>query len=211
MPIITLDAVSKAYQGRPLYRNVNLEVNEGDFVSFSGPNGSGKSVLFRLMCRFLSPDTGTVTIDPRFMSRGRSFPESFGILIDRPGYLPSRTGIDNLRELAAIRGVIGDDEIRATLESLGLDPALKQRVRQYSLGMKQKLALAQAFMESPKVLILDEPFNALDADAVANVKAMLRALNEQGVTIVFTSHNAQDVEELAKKRYPIENETLVAA
>jgi len=211
MPVITLESVTKSYRNRVLFRDVDLVVEEGEITSFAGPNGAGKSVLFRLMCGFVAPDSGTVTIAPQFLSRGRTFPEDFGIIIDRPGYLPGRTGLDNLRELAAIRGMIGEDEIRSAMESLGLDPARPQRVRQYSLGMKQKLALAQAFMERPRVLILDEPFNALDAATVSTVKEHLRTLNAQGVTILFTSHNADDIEELSTRKYRIEDANVIPA
>lgn len=211
MAVIALESVSKAFRGRPLYRDVSFEIEEGSVVAITGPNGSGKSVLFRVMCGFLLPDSGTVSIDPSFLSRGRTFPEGFGVVIDRPGYLAGKTGLNNLRELARIRGVIGDEQIRQTMSLLGLDPDLKQRVRHYSLGMKQKLAIAQALMESPRVLVLDEPFNALDVDSVSNVKRILKKLNAQGVTIVFTSHNESDVEDLATRRLAIQNERVVAA
>jgi len=211
MPVITLDAVSKAYRGRTLYRSANLQIEEGSITAITGPNGAGKSVLFRIMCGFLAPDSGIVTIDPRFMSHGRTFPEKFGVIIDRPGYLAGKSGLNNLRELAAIRGVIGDEHIRQTMPLLGLDPDLRQPVRYYSLGMKQKLAIAQALMEDPRVLILDEPFNALDADSVSNVKRILKELNSQGVTIVFTSHDSADIDDMAAQRLVIRDECVVAA
>lgn len=209
MSVITLESVSKSFRGRPIFRDVSLEIEEGTVVAITGPNGSGKSVLFRVMCGFLLPDSGSVTISPKFLSRARTFPEDFGIIIDRPGYLAGKSGIDNLRELARIRGVIGDVEIQSTMSELGLSPSLKQKVRHYSLGMKQKLAIAQAIMEKPRVLLLDEPFNALDVDSVANVKRILKDLNKAGVTVVFSSHSESDVKELANKRFTIQNEQVV--
>jgi ABC-2 type transport system ATP-binding protein len=211
MPVITAEGLSKSFKGRQLYHDVTFQVDEGSITSISGANGSGKSVLFRLLVGFLAPDSGHVTIDARFMSGRRTFPDRFGIVIDRPGYIPGQTGLNNLRELASIRGRIGETKIRATMRLLGLDPDLKQKVRNYSLGMKQKLALAQALMEEPEVLILDEPFNALDTTSVRELKQTLLGLNDDGVTILFTSHNQVDIDDLATRRLAIENETVTTA
>lgn len=209
MAVITVRGVSKSYKGRDLYRNVNFDINEGSITSVAGPNGTGKSVLFRLLCGFLAPDSGTITIDPRYMSGRRSFPERFGVIIDRPAYLAGKTGLANLQDLAAIRGQIGDDKIKETMQRVGLDPELTQKVRHYSLGMKQKLALAQAMMEDPEVLILDEPFNALDADSVDGLRRIFQDLNQRGATIVFTSHNQEDIDHLATHRLEIARETVL--
>lgn len=210
MSVIELAEVSKSYRGRLLYRDVSFAIERGSFTAVSGPNGAGKSVLFRLMCGFVTPDEGTVKIDPAYLSVRRTFPERFGVIIDRPGYLAHRTGIENLRELASIRRVIDEEQIRETMVQVGLDPNLRQRVRHYSLGMKQKLALAQALMEQPDVLILYEPFNALDERSVATTKHILRALHERGATIVFASHNRADVEQLATHRLLIDGEAIRA-
>lgn len=211
MPVITVDTVSKSYRGRALYRETTFEIGEGAITSLAGPNGSGKSVLFRMLCGFLAPDSGTITIDPRYLSKGRAFPDRFGVIIDRPAYLAGRTGLQNLQELAAIRRRIGDRKIKETMHLVGLDPDLKQNVRQYSLGMKQKLSLAQALMEDPEVLILDEPFNALDAESVSNLRRILKTLNAHGVTILFTSHAQDDIDALATVRLKIADEKVVTA
>jgi len=203
--VIDVYQVSKSYRGTPLYKDVSIQIEPGTFTSIAGANGSGKSVLFRLMCGFTKPDSGVVKIAERYLSTGRTFPEKFGILIDRPGFLSSQTGFENLHKLAKIRGEIGPKEIRETMHKLGLDPDAKQPVRQYSLGMRQKLALSQAIMESPEVLLLDEPFNALDAPSVALVRNLLLDLNKRGVTIVFTSHNQNDIDELSGAKFRISN------
>lgn len=208
MPVIVLDSVGKAFKGRPLLYNVNAEINEGITYGIQGPNGSGKSVLFKLMCGFLKPDEGTVSIDPAYLSPSRVFPEHFGVIIDRPGSLPHRTGLENLRSLAKIRGKIGDDQIIQAMERVGLDPDLRQKVRHYSLGMKQKLALAQAIMEDQRVLLLDEPFNALDASSVHHIRALLRDLSAEGRTIVMTSHNQEDIDELCQQVHLVNGQTL---
>jgi ABC-2 type transport system ATP-binding protein len=208
MSIISMNQVQKSYRGRLLYRDVSFEIAEGTITAIQGPNGSGKSVLFRLMCGFTAPDSGSVEVDPRFLSAGRTYPENFGIVIDRPGFLGGLTGFQNLQKLAKIRNVIDENQIRQTMAAVGLEPTAKQAVRKYSLGMRQKLALAQAFMENPNVLLLDEPFNALDAPSVQNIKSMLHELNNQGVTIVFTSHNQADVDDLASNRLHIADSTI---
>lgn len=207
---IRLADVSKGFRGNPVLSGVELEVLEGECLAICGPNGSGKSVLLRLMCRLLAPDQGEVVINARYQTPGKTFPQEFGIIIDRPGFQSLRTGYENLRDLAAIRRVIGRKEITEAMELVGLDPGLRQRVGQYSLGMKQKLALAQAIMERQQVLLLDEPFNALDADSVVRVRALLAELLEEGRTIVFCSHNSEDVETLATRTVTIDRHRVTA-
>ena len=208
MNVITANGVTKSYRGRALYKDATFTIPRGSTTGIAGPNGSGKSVLFRLMCGFARPDSGTITIDPTYLSARRTFPEKFGVLIDRPGYISGATGLDNLLTLAKIRRRIDESKVRETMNVLGLDPALTQKVRHYSLGMKQKLALAQALMEDPDILLLDEPFNALDADTVATVKTLLRSFQQRGGTLVFTSHNPADIPELATQTLTVENGTI---
>lgn len=205
MSVIAFRNVDKSFRGHVLYRDVSFDIQEGATTSVEGPNGSGKSVLFRLMCGFSLPDSGTITIDQRFLSKGRTFPEHFGVVIDRPGFLAHQTGLQNLEGLAKIRRRITVSEISETMASLGLDPNAPQPVRKYSLGMRQKLALAQALMENPKVLILDEPFNALDKESVLQVKNLLRKFVSRGNTLIFSSHNLVDIDDLAQIRLRIEN------
>lgn len=194
--IIDVRDVSLTLGDRTLYDNASLLIGAGEIAALTGANGSGKSVLLKMMCGFVSPDSGSVWIDPAFMSPRRTFPDRFGIMIDGPAYLPGRTGLQNLTELARIRRRISTTEIRATMERVGLDPDLTQNVRHYSLGMKQKLSLAQALMEEPSVLLLDEPFNALDRASVKRVTQILREEHQRGTTILFTSHHRHDVTSL---------------
>lgn len=208
--VIRLADVSKGFRGTPVLSEVDLQVDEGECLAVCGPNGSGKSVLLRLMCRLQTPDRGEVVIDSKYQKPGQAFPQEFGIIIDRPGFQSLRTGYENLRDLAGIRRLIGRKEITDAMALVGLDPGIKQRVGQYSLGMKQKLALAQAIMERQQVLLLDEPFNALDADSVANVRTVLQELNKDGRTIVFCSHNSEDVEALATRSVVIERRQVLA-
>ena len=209
--VVQLERVSKAFHAIPVLIDVSIDVAAGESLAITGPNGSGKSVLLRMITKLLRPDSGSVTIDPKYLSRGRTFPEEFGIIIDRPGYIASRTGLDNLLELAAIRKRVGRPEVIAAMERVGLDPSARQRVGQYSLGMKQKLALAQSFMEDQQVLILDEPFNALDQESVTNTRAMLAGLHDEGRTIIFTSHNPDDVGHLATRVVTINNHHVTSS
>lgn len=179
-----------------IYESASMVLERGGLYALTGPNGSGKSVLLKMICGFVVPDTGSVWVHPDYLSRGRSFPDSFGIAIDGPAYLPGLTGVGNLAELARIRRRIGVPQIRATMLRVSLDPDIRQKVRSYSLGMKQKLSLAHALMEAPDVLLLDEPFNALDRDSTARAKEVLREENARGTTILFTSHSGSDVSDL---------------
>lgn len=206
--IIELTNVVKGFRRSPVLDGVNFAVEEGTCCSVQGPNGSGKSVLFKLIARLMRPDQGSVRIDPRYLGPRAVFPR-FGIVIDRPGYLPSRTGLENLQLLASIQRLVDDAEIMEAMRRVGLDPNLPQKVRDYSLGMKQKLALAQAFMEGQRVLILDEPFNALDETSVTEVHALLQSFVSDGRTIVFSSHNQQDVDLLSGIRYRIVDRRLI--
>ena len=208
MPVITLTDVSKSFKGLPLLENVTASFEPGLIHGIQGHNGSGKSVLFKLMCKFIDPDAGTVQIDDKYLSSSRDFPESFGVVIDRPGYLPGRTGVENLRSLARIRRQISDEAVLAAMLRVGLNPRLTQKVKNYSLGMKQKLTLAQAFMEDQQVLTLDEPFNGLDVTSVERVTSLLLEFRDEGRTIIFTSHNADDMALLADRHWLINNQTL---
>lgn len=211
MSVIILTDVSKSFRKQPLLSNVNLSIEKGKSYGLIGPNGAGKSVLLKLICGFLKPDIGTVHIAPEYMSARRTFPSDFGVIINGPVYLPHHTGYGNLAALAKIRNTITEQDIRATMLSLHLDPDSTAPVRRYSMGMKQKLALAQALMEHPHVLLLDEPFNALDEASVRTVKRLLRERPDTNTTLLFTSHNAQDINDLADTVFHISNNTVHAS
>lgn len=203
--IIEVDHVCKSLHRRTILDDISLSVQEGETVGIVGGNGSGKSVLFQLICGFYTPDSGTVRVRGKPLGKGQDFPENIGVLINAPGFIGLDTGIQNLRYLAGIRGVIGDTEIRAAMRKVGLDPEDRTRVEHYSLGMKQKLALAQAIMEGQDILILDEPFNALDYKTYQDLKEMLHILQAEGKTILLTSHNFEDLEALCQEIYVLEN------
>ena len=199
--IIELENVSKSFSRHRVLDGVSLTVEAGTTIGVVGSNGSGKSVLFQIICGFYTPDSGSVRVRGETLGKGRDFPENIGVLINAPGFIGPDTGIQNLRYLAAIRGIIGDREIRDAMRKVGLDPEDRTKVEHYSLGMKQKLALAQAIMEGQDILILDEPFNALDYKTYNDVKEIIRILQAEGKTILLTSHNYEDLESLCQKIY----------
>ena len=202
-PIISLDQVSKSFSGRRVLSDVSLDVEKGSTVGIVGANGSGKSVLFNIICGFLTPDSGQVYVRGQALGKGRDFPENLGVLINSPGFIGLNTGLQNLRYLAGIRGVAGEKEIRSAMQKTGLDPEDKTKVEHYSMGMKQKLGIAQAIMEDQDILILDEPFNALDYKTYNDTKEIIRILQAEGRTILMTSHNYDDLETLCTHIYAI--------
>lgn len=194
MNVIKLTNISKSFNEIVLFNNVNLIVEKGKTYGIRGYNGSGKSVLLKLLCGFIKPDSGELIIDPQFKDVRNDFPEKFGVIIDGPGYIANKTGFENLKSLASIRDEISDDEIYKAMKIVGLDPQIKQKMKNYSLGMKQKVAIAQAFMENQEVLILDEPFNALDYDSVNRMRDLILQFKRDGKTIIMTSHNQEDLD-----------------
>ena len=208
MTLIELKDVSKSYKGITLFENLNFSIESGKIYGLIGPNGSGKSVLFKMMCGFVFPDQGKVIVRGDELQRKNRFPEDFGIIIDRPGYIANKTGFENLKYLSMIQNRITDKQIREAMVAVGLNSDAPQKVRDYSLGMKQKLALAQAIMENQDVLLLDEPFNALDIDSVTKIRDLLLVLKEQGKTIVLTSHNQDDIDILSDHVYRVRNYEL---
>lgn len=160
------------------------------------------------MCGFTAPDEGTVTIRDKRLGKDIDFPEEVGVFINSPGYIGIYNGLQNLKFLADINGKIDIDKIKETMQIVGLNPDNKAKVKDYSLGMKQKLGIAQAIMEDQDIVILDEPFNALDYKTYNDIKAVIKHLKEMNHTIVLTSHNYQDVEELCDVIYIIDEGRL---
>ena len=206
--IVEVNQVSKYFSRRPVLKDVSLSVEAGSAVGIVGSNGSGKSVLFQTVCGFLTPDGGTIKIRGELLGKKRDFPDNVGVLINSPGFISLNTGLQNLKYLAGIRGVIGERQIRAAMQKVGLDPEDRTKVEQYSLGMKQKLGLAQAIMEGQDILILDEPFNALDYKTHNDVKEILRVLQAEGKTMLLTSHNYEDLEALCNQIYVLDDGNL---
>ncbi len=200
--------VSKTFKGLEVLKDVSVTFERGHIYGIVGPNGSGKSVLFRLLCGFTLPTSGDVTIHPDYRPKGTEFPSNFGVIIDGPGYVGHWNGLKNLTSLANIRKLVDETTIRDTMTHLGLDPDSKTSVSRYSMGMKQKLAIAQATMEGQDVLVLDEPFNALDVTSTEILTNLLRRHRDQGGTIIFASHRSEDIDQLSDHTYRINDGRL---
>ena len=198
---ILVSHVYKSFGRETVLNDVSLTVGRGEIAGLVGNNGSGKTVLMKCICGFLKPERGEITVSGRRIGRDCDFPPDLGLIIETPGFLPSMSGYRNLRTLATLRGIIGKTEILDTLRRVGLYDARRKFVSKYSLGMRQRLGIAQAIMANPDVLILDEPFNALDAKAVADMRALLLDLKSQGKTILLASHNAEDIRALCDHVY----------
>lgn len=201
---IKVENVSKQYNGVNILTDINLKIEKGTTVGIVGSNGSGKSVLFKIISGFTAPDTGNVLIRDNELGKDMDFPEDMGIFINSPGYISLYNGFKNLKLLADIRGNIDDKKIASTMELVGLNPNNKTKVDGYSLGMKQKLGIAQAIMEDQNIIILDEPFNSLDYKTYNDIKEIITKLQAENKTIMLTSHNFEDIQELCDIIYIIE-------
>lgn len=188
--------VYKSFGREHVLTDVNLSIPPGSIHGVVGNNGSGKTVLMKCICGFMKCDGGVILVNGRQVGKEVDFPDRLGVIIETPGFIPNLSGYKNLKILAALKGRIGKHTIRETMQKVGLDPDMKKPVAKYSLGMRQRLGIAQAIMEDPSVLILDEPFNGLDRYGVAEIRDLLRRLKEAGKSILLASHNAQDIEVL---------------
>ncbi len=193
---VHIENVSKFFGEDQVLKNVTHDFAQGEVHGLIGNNGSGKTVLFKCICGFMHPDEGKISVDGVVIGRQRDFPKDTGIIIESPGFLPHMTGFRNLSILASLNGKIHKEDIVRVLELVGLPPKLKKPVSKYSLGMRQRLGIAQAIMEDPQFLILDEPFNGLDKNGVAQIRQVLLDLKKKGKTILLASHNMQDIEVL---------------
>ncbi|HHG7740034.1 TPA: ABC transporter ATP-binding protein [Streptococcus pneumoniae] len=189
-----------------VFQNLNFSCKQGEIIGITGANGSGKSVLFKLIAGLYSPSYGEVLINGENIVPERKIPANLGALIEEPGFINYYSGFKNLQYLASIRGVVGNQEINDTLKIVGLYEQKDQKVKTYSLGMRKKLGIAQAIMENPSILLLDEPMNALDKSSVENMRTLFRELSsEKGTTILIASHSEEDIRILCDKVYAIED------
>lgn len=193
---VSVQGVSKTFGDTEVLHAVWRDFEAGKIHGIVGNNGSGKTVLMKCICGFLPPTTGKVLVQGRQVGRDIDFPDDTGIIIETPGFLPNLTGMKNLELLASLRRRIDRDAIRENIVRVGLDPDMKKPVSKYSLGMRQRLGIAQAIMENPSILILDEPLNGLDKNGAAHMRQLIRQLREQGRTIILASHNQMDIDEL---------------
>lgn len=193
---IKIENLYKSFGKEEILHGINREFEAGMIHGIVGNNGSGKTVMMKCICGFLRPDEGRVLINGKEVGKDMDFPDDMGIIIETPGFLPGATGLKNLKLLASLKGIADEKRIVETIERVGLDPGLKKNVSKYSLGMRQRLGIAQAIMENPSFLILDEPFNGLDKHGVAQIRNLIKELRAEGKTIILASHNQADIDEL---------------
>ena len=173
---------------------VSVEFERGRIHGLIGRNGSGKTVLLKCICGFMSLNEGEIDVAGKRVVPTR--PQDVGLIIESPGFIGGYSGMKNLELLAAVRGRVGRDELRAAMRAVGLEPDMRKPVRKYSLGMRQRLGIAQAIMEDPDILLLDEPMNGLDNAGVRDMRNLFKELRARGKTIILASHNPLDIEEL---------------
>lgn len=202
---VIVQHVSKSFGREQVLNDVNLKIPAGVIYGVAGNNGSGKTVLMKCICGFIKPDKGQIFVNGKQVGAECDFPDSLGVIIETPGFIPNISGYKNLKILASLKAVIGKKEIVETLYRVGLNPMKKKQVSKYSLGMRQRLGIAQAIMENPDVLILDEPFNGLDREGVAQMRDLLKELKAQGKAILLASHNVQDMDTLCDEVYNMED------
>lgn len=200
---IQVKDVSKSIKGTAILHNINLDLHGAAVYGLQGPNGSGKTMLMRLIAGLIRPTSGSVVIDGKTLGKDFDFPPSMGLLLENPAFLPNYTGAKNLELLANIQGRIGQDEIGQTLRDVGLSPEDKRKYRKYSLGMKQRLGIAVAIMETPDLILLDEPTNSLDEKGTEQICRLIRAERQRGALIILTSHDPKVIENVADEIYVI--------
>jgi len=209
--IIELKNVSKKFKKETILSNCSVTFEKGKTHGIVGENGSGKTVILKLMCGLLYPDNGAVYVSGKQIGKDVDFPDDVGVIIETPGFLPHQSGFNNLNYLASLRHRIDSKGVEKAIAFVGLDPKDKKHVGKYSLGMKQRLGIAQAIMENPSILILDEPMNGLDKSGVESIRLLLQNLKSEGRTIILASHLQDDIDLLCDTVHLVENGTLVRA
>ncbi len=208
MSVIEVKNVVKKWGNNTVLKSVDLEVNNSEIVGIIGHNGSGKTVLMKCICGFITPDSGEITVSGKHIGKDIDIPKNVGLIIETPGFLPNFSGFSNLWQLAKIRGKISKDNVRSVMKTVGLDPNEKKHVGKYSLGMRQRLGIAQAIMENPDILILDEPMNGLDKSGVADIRELLLQLKDEGKAMIVASHNSVDIDVLCDRVFEIDKGVL---
>ncbi len=202
--VIKFENYTKVIKGVTILDNINLKFEKGKIYGLIGRNGSGKSMLFKALCGLIKATEGKVIVNNKEIGKDVDFPENIGILIEYPGFLEHINGFSNLEYLAKIQNKITDKDIIEALNIVGLDYKDKRSVKKYSLGMKQRLGIAQAIMEDPEIIVLDEPMNGLDKDGVKVIRELILNLKTRDKTIILASHNSEDIKLLCDEVYEID-------
>lgn len=202
---LIVDKIGKKIHGKTILEDISLRLSGGNIYGFAGRNGSGKTMLFRALSGLMTVDSGTIMWEGKELYKDFSVIPNLGIVLENAGLYPDLTGMENLSYLANLTKKIGKEEIEKALVRVGLEPDDKRTYRKYSLGMKQRLAIAQAIMEKPDVIMLDEPTNALDEAGVEEIRNIIFQEKQRGALILLASHNKEDIRLLSDKVYRIEN------
>lgn len=208
--IIEITNLCKSFKETKVLNDITIKIKKGNIVGIIGRNGSGKTVLFKCICGLVSPTKGTVKINNKILGKDMDIPDNIGAIIETPGFLPKYNGFKNLKFLAMIKNQISNENIKDTIKLVGLNPDSKKHVGKYSLGMRQRLGIAQAIMENPDILILDEPMNGLDNEGVQDIRKLLLKLKDDGKTILLASHNKEDIEVLCDEVYMMDKGNLTS-
>lgn len=196
MNIIQVKNLDLTINKTQILKNVCITFEKGKIHGLIGRNGSGKTMLMKCICGFIRPTDGEITVNGKQVGKDCDFPENIGIIIETPGFIPYYSGYKNLKLIADLNRKITSEQVKNAMTQVGLDPELKRHVVKYSLGMRQRLGLAQAIMENPDILILDEPMNGLDKEGVEDMRRYLLDFKKQGKTIIIASHSTEDIEVL---------------
>ena len=208
---IKMENVNKSFGQTVVLSNINIEFEKGKVHGLIGRNGSGKTMLMKCICSFVPISSGQIIIDGQVLKKDFDIPKNIGVIIETPGFLPAYNAYKNLKFLADIQGKISKQEIYDAIDKVGLDSKSKKHVGKYSLGMRQCLGLAQAIMENPDILILDEPMNGLDNQGVEDVREILLNLKDEGKSIILASHNKEDIEVLCDEVYEMDHGKLTVS
>lgn len=207
---ITVKDAGIIIQKNVILQNVNLHWHGGMVYGLQGPNGSGKTMLMRLIAGLIRPTSGSVWVDGKKLGEDMDFPDTMGMLLENPAFLPCYTGYKNLELLASIKGLAEPEQIRKTILEVGLVPDDKRKYQKYSLGMKQRLGIAAAIMETPDLILLDEPTNALDADGVEDICTLVRRERNRGALVVVACHDGETLKKISDEIYMVTNGTVAA-
>ena len=202
--VVEIKHVTKRYGKIEVLKDVSLTCKAGKIYGLIGRNGSGKTVLLKSICGFVLPTSGEVRVQGQQVGKNVDFPTDIGFIIESPGFLARESGLQNLMHLASIRGKASAEDVRQSMYTVGLDPDLRKPVGKYSMGMRQRLGIAQAIMENPNILILDEPMNGLDNQGVTDIRQVLKQLKASGKTILIASHFQEDIDLLCDEVYEMD-------
>lgn len=206
---ISIKNISLVLEKTNILKNINMELEKGKIYGLIGRNGSGKTMLMKCICGFVKPSDGEIRVRNQVVGKDIDFPPNMGIMIENPGFIPYYSGIKNLQMLAELNHKINRAQMEDAMRLVGLEPSLRLHVGKYSLGMRQRLGIAQAIMEEPDILILDEPMNGLDKEGVVDIRKLFLNLKKKGKTMVIASHNTEDIAILCDRVFEMEHGVLI--